>query len=155
MTRLRLVIPTLLTLSTLVLCSAPAYAAKAAQAAQTVGENMPSHHDDRTALGQFIVDVAAPICVAVLLIAVCLCIYRMIRGPHLADRVLAGDTIAILVVGIVAVFSVMLESDLFFDAALVVAIIGFASTVAFSQYIGAKRKTDDTTTNTPPPETPA
>ncbi|MEM1211088.1 MAG: monovalent cation/H+ antiporter complex subunit F [Planctomycetota bacterium] len=154
MSRPRPTIPTLLTLVTLtltVLAGLPAYAAKPA------ADNMPSHHDDRTALGQFIVDVAAPIGVALILLAICLCIYRMIRGPHLADRVLAGDTIAILVVGIVAVFSMMLETALFFDAALVVAIIGFASTVAFSQYIGAKRKTDDPASPEPDPspETPA
>lgn len=68
-----------------------------------------------------------------------LCLYRMLRGPHLADRVLAGDAFALHVVGLVILLTIRLESLVFFDAALVVAIIGFASTLAFAQYIGSQR----------------
>ena len=112
----------------------------AAADAMADAKNAPAHATDRTVLGQWIVDWAAPMGIVILLLCVCLCLYRLCRGPHLADRVLAGDTFAIVVVGIVVLFTVMLENDLFFDAALVVSIIGFASTVAFSQFIGARRK---------------
>ena len=81
--------------------------------------------------------------VGVLVVGILLCLYRMIRGPHLADRVLAGDTMAMLVAGLVIVLAIKLDSALFYDAAIVVSILGFASTVAFAQYIGAKRKTSD------------
>ena len=73
-----------------------------------------------------------------LIIGMGLCLFRVIRGPHLADRVLAADTLALQVVGLVLLLSTSLESTVFFDVALVLAIIGFASTVAFSQYIYAK-----------------
>lgn len=69
-----------------------------------------------------------------------LCLYRMVRGPHLADRVLSGDTIAYQVVGLVILLTVRMESTIYLDAALVVAIIGFASTLAFAQYIGNPRR---------------
>ncbi|MEM6259242.1 MAG: monovalent cation/H+ antiporter complex subunit F [Planctomycetota bacterium] len=78
--------------------------------------------------------------VIVLVLGVVLCLWRMIKGPHLADRVLAGDTVAMLVAGLVVVLAIKFDSALFFDAALVVAILGFVSTVAFAQYIGAKNK---------------
>ncbi|MFI4861510.1 MAG: monovalent cation/H+ antiporter complex subunit F [Phycisphaerales bacterium JB063] len=81
--------------------------------------------------------------VGVLVLSILLCLWRMIRGPHLADRVLAGDTMAMLVAGLVIVLAIKLDSALFYDAAIVVAILGFASTVAFAQYIGAKHKTSD------------
>ncbi|MFG0328533.1 MAG: monovalent cation/H+ antiporter complex subunit F [Phycisphaerales bacterium] len=68
-----------------------------------------------------------------------LLIYRMWRGPHLADRVLAADALSLHVVGLVILLTIRLESLVFIDAALVVAIIGFASTLAFAQYIGARR----------------
>jgi multicomponent K+:H+ antiporter subunit F len=78
--------------------------------------------------------------VGVLVISVILCLYRMIKGPHLADRVLAGDTVAMLVAGLVVLLAIKYDTALFYDAALVVAILGFVSTVAFAQYIGAKNK---------------
>jgi len=68
-----------------------------------------------------------------------LCVYRLLRGPHLADRVLAGDTLSLHVVALVILLAVRLQTEMFFDAALVVAIIGFASTLAFAQYIGSQR----------------
>ncbi|XAL99977.1 monovalent cation/H+ antiporter complex subunit F [Phycisphaeraceae bacterium D3-23] len=81
--------------------------------------------------------------VGVLVLSILLCLWRMIRGPHLADRVLAGDTMAMLVAGLVIVLAIKLDSALFYDAAIVVSILGFASTVAFAQYIGAKHKSSD------------
>ena len=74
---------------------------------------------------------------ALLALAMVLCVYRVMRGPSLADRVLAVDTLALNVTGIVIVLAIRFETTIFFDAALVVGIIGFVSTVAFAQYIGA------------------
>lgn len=70
------------------------------------------------------------------IIGMMLCLFRMVRGPHLADRVLSGDTFAYQVVGLVILLTVRMESTTYLDGALVVAIIGFASTLAFAQYIG-------------------
>ena len=81
--------------------------------------------------------------IGVLVLSIMLCLWRMIRGPHLADRVLAADTMAMLVAGLVIVLAIKLDSAVFFDAAIVVAILGFASTVAFGQYIGARQKFSD------------
>lgn len=73
-------------------------------------------------------------------IGLLLSFYRILRGPQLADRVLAGDTFAFHVVALVILLAIRLRTEVFFDAALVVAIIGFASTLAFAQYIGTRRK---------------
>jgi multisubunit Na+/H+ antiporter MnhF subunit len=72
-----------------------------------------------------------------LVLGMVLCIYRLMRGPSLADRVTAADTLALEVIGLVIVLAIRFKTTIFFDAALVVAIVGFASTVAFAQYIGA------------------
>ena len=69
-----------------------------------------------------------------------LCLYRLWKGPGLADRVLASDVFAFHVVALVILLSVYLRNLTFFDAALGVAIVGFASTVGFAQYIGARQK---------------
>ena len=107
----------------------------ATEAAPAAGHAGPVHSPMH-----FLLDWLTQLGVIVLIVGVLLCLWRMVRGPHLADRVLAGDTMAMLVAGLVVVLAVKYSTGLFFDAALVVAILGFVSTVAFAQYIGAKRK---------------
>jgi multicomponent K+:H+ antiporter subunit F len=82
----------------------------------------------------------ASIGIAVLTAGIIICLIRMLRGPHLADRVLAADMLSIHVLALVVLLAIKFESAMFFDAALVVAILGFAATVAFSQYIYANRR---------------
>ena len=75
---------------------------------------------------------------AIIILGILLSIYRLMRGPTLADRVLASDSLSIHVLAFVLLLSLVLETSIYLDAALVVALIGFASTVAFGQYIGAR-----------------
>ncbi len=77
--------------------------------------------------------------VLMLALGMALCLYRIVRGPHLADRVLAADAFAMHVVALVILLAIRLRTGIYFDAALVVAILGFASTLAFAQYIGGRR----------------
>ncbi|MFP4145427.1 MAG: monovalent cation/H+ antiporter complex subunit F [Phycisphaeraceae bacterium] len=76
--------------------------------------------------------------VVTLVAGIVLCVVRILIGPHLATRVLAADALSLHVVGLIVVLAIRLETLAFFDVALVVAIIGFASTLAFAQYIGAR-----------------
>ena len=108
----------------------------AAQSAETAGDASLA---GTTFMGTLLEWVARA-GILVLVLGILLCLWRMIRGPHLADRVLAGDTMAMLVAGLVVVLVIMYDSAMFYDAALVVAILGFVSTLAFAQYIGAKKK---------------
>jgi multicomponent K+:H+ antiporter subunit F len=77
--------------------------------------------------------------VAAIVLGILLCIYRLLKGPHLSDRVLAIDTMGIHVVALVILLAIRQRSTMFFDAVLVIAIIGFASTVALSQYLHARK----------------
>ncbi len=72
------------------------------------------------------------------IIGIVFCIYRILRGPCLTDRVLAADVLSLQVIALVILLTISIGSEVFFDVVLVVAIIGFASTVAFAQYIGAR-----------------
>lgn len=74
-----------------------------------------------------------------LTIAFIICLWRLIKGPTLVDRGLATDTIALQVVGLAILITIRLRSLVYFDAVLIVAILGFASTVAFAQFIGRRR----------------
>ena len=67
-----------------------------------------------------------------------LCLWRLVRGPTLIDRGVAVDTIALQVVGLVVLLTVRLRTLVDFDVVLIVAILGFVSTVAFAQFIGRR-----------------
>lgn len=72
----------------------------------------------------------------VLVSALCvLCGYRTIRGPTVPDRVVAIDTIATNVVAIAVLFALQTGRGLFITVGLVLAIIGFITTVTVAKFI--------------------
>ncbi|WP_135851731.1 monovalent cation/H+ antiporter complex subunit F [Halorussus salinus] len=79
-----------------------------------------------------------PVVNATLILAAALTLlagYRVIKGPTVPDRVVALDTIATNVVAIAALFALVTGEGLFVTVSLVLAIIGFISTIAVSQYV--------------------
>lgn len=68
-------------------------------------------------------------------IALLLCGWRLLRGPDSIDRVLALDTMYINVVALVILIGMRLSTEMFFEAALIVALLGFVSTVALARYL--------------------
>jgi multicomponent K+:H+ antiporter subunit F len=64
-----------------------------------------------------------------------LCAWRLLRGPVATDRVLALDTMYVNVVALVILLGLRYGSELFFEAALLIALMGFVSTVALSRYL--------------------
>jgi multicomponent K+:H+ antiporter subunit F len=65
-----------------------------------------------------------------------LCAVRLFRGPSVADRVLALDTLYLNAVALIVMLGMLWGSRLWFEAALLVAMLGFVSTVALGRYIG-------------------
>lgn len=78
---------------------------------------------------------AIDIGIVMLVIGLLCCVWRLMRGPHLADRSIAVDTIGVLLVGLVGLFTVRLQTLAFLDAVLVLSLLSFAGTVALAQYI--------------------
>jgi multicomponent K+:H+ antiporter subunit F len=68
-------------------------------------------------------------------LATLLCGWRLLRGPSAIDRVLALDTLYINVVAIVILLGIQRRTSLLFEAALIVAMLGFVSTVALARYL--------------------
>lgn len=68
-------------------------------------------------------------------LALVLCVWRLLRGPEATDRVLALDTLYVNVVALVVLLGMRQGSDLFFEAALLIALLGFAGTVALARYL--------------------
>lgn len=70
-----------------------------------------------------------------LAIAAFLALARLVRGPTLADRVVALDLMAILIVGMIGVYDVASDQPVLLDVATVLALVGFLGTVAFAKSI--------------------
>ena len=75
------------------------------------------------------------IAVGAVSLAMALCAWRLMRGPHITDRVLAIDTLYINAVALVVLLGIRLQTPLQFEAALIMAMLGFASTVALARYL--------------------
>ena len=82
-----------------------------------------------------LVALASDIGLVVVVAGMLLCVARLLRGPHLADRAMAVDTLTTHLMALVILFMLRGESLLLFDGVLVLALLGFLTTVAFSQYI--------------------
>jgi multicomponent Na+:H+ antiporter subunit F len=61
--------------------------------------------------------------------------YRVISGPTVPDRVVALDTIGTNVVAIAALFAIQTGAGFFVTVSLVLAIIGFISTIAVARFV--------------------
>ncbi len=75
----------------------------------------------------------------VLSISILLVFVRFVKGPTISDRVIAVDLLVTSGIGIIAVYSILTHQPTFLDIALILALIGFLATVAYSFYI-QKRK---------------
>lgn len=68
-------------------------------------------------------------------LALLLCVWRLLRGPEATDRVLALDTMYVNVVALVVLLGLRMGSSIYFEVALLIALLGFASTVALGRYL--------------------
>ncbi|ABE51154.1 cation:proton antiporter [Methanococcoides burtonii] len=75
------------------------------------------------------------ISITFMVIAIIPCIYRVIKGPTIPDRVIAVDAMTTVIIVILGIYSYMQESAFFMDVALVLAIISFVGTVTISKYL--------------------
>ena len=60
---------------------------------------------------------------------------RLLRGPSLADRVVALDMLSPLGIGFIACYSIGVNQPAFLDVAIVLALLTFLGTVAFAYYL--------------------
>jgi multicomponent K+:H+ antiporter subunit F len=68
-------------------------------------------------------------------LALLLNLVRLVRGPGLADRILALDTMYINTIALLIVYGIYADLAIFFEAALLIALMGFISTVALCKYL--------------------
>ena len=68
-------------------------------------------------------------------VAMLLALYRLLRGPTVPDRILALDTLFVAAIAELMLFGMHLGTAVYFEAALVIAMLGFVGTVVLSKYV--------------------
>jgi multicomponent Na+:H+ antiporter subunit F len=68
-------------------------------------------------------------------VSIALVLYRLIRGPQKADRIIALDLLSIQVVALVALYAVFSADAVYLDIVIVYALVAFLGTVAFARFI--------------------
>jgi multicomponent K+:H+ antiporter subunit F len=64
-----------------------------------------------------------------------LSLFRLLRGPSAPDRILALDTLYINTIALVVLLGIHWASNLYFEAALLIALMGFVGTAALCKYV--------------------
>ena len=70
-----------------------------------------------------------------LALAMVFALYRMVRGPRAQDRILALDTLYVNAMLVILSFGIESGTAVFFEAALLIGVLGFVSTVAAAKFL--------------------
>lgn len=81
------------------------------------------------------IQLALTMALGCIALAVLLNLYRLLRGRTAADRILALDTMVINAIAVIILFGIMEETTVYFEAALLLAMVGFVGTVAYAKFL--------------------
>lgn len=81
------------------------------------------------------IQIACLIALSAISAAIVLNLYRMAVGPDVTDRILALDTLVINAIGLIVLLGIIYATTMYFEAALLIAMVGFVTTVAFCKYL--------------------
>ncbi|MEX0301561.1 MAG: K+/H+ antiporter subunit F [Leisingera sp.] len=68
-------------------------------------------------------------------LAVLLNLWKVVTAPEIADRILALDTMFINAIALMVLYGMALGTAIFFEGAMIIAMLGFVSTVAYARFI--------------------
>ena len=82
-----------------------------------------------------LLDIALIVAFAALALGQILSMVRLVLGPTSGDRILALDTMVINALGLVVVLGIQQGVQIYFEVALLIAMLGFVSTVALARFV--------------------
>ncbi|WP_114944578.1 K+/H+ antiporter subunit F [Microvirga calopogonii] len=68
-------------------------------------------------------------------LAMCCATYRLVVGPRAQDRILGLDTLYVNAMLLLVTFGIRAGSSLYFEAALIIGLLGFVATVALAKFL--------------------
>ena len=78
---------------------------------------------------------AIAFCFACIGLALLMNLWRLATGPPTPDRILALDTMTINAIALIVLYSLMSDTSILFEAAILFAMVGFISTVAYCKFL--------------------
>ncbi len=82
-----------------------------------------------------VMNIALLIAFAAVALAQVLSMVRLVLGPSVGDRILALDTMVINAIGLIVLMGISQGSTIYFEVSLIIAMLGFVSTVAFARFV--------------------
>jgi multicomponent K+:H+ antiporter subunit F len=82
-----------------------------------------------------IIETTIMVCMHLVGLAMLMALWRLLRGPSVPDRILALDTLSVTAIAELMLLGMHLDSPVYFEAALIIAMLGFCSTVVLSKYV--------------------
>lgn len=76
-----------------------------------------------------------PFVIGLFCIGILLNLYRLVIGPDIVDRILALDTLMINSIALIVLADIQMSLGILFEAALLIALMGFVGTVAMTKYL--------------------
>jgi multicomponent K+:H+ antiporter subunit F len=68
-------------------------------------------------------------------VAQVLAMVRLLIGPSTGDRILALDTMVVNALGLIVLLGIAQGSKIYFEVTLIIAMLGFVSTVAYARFV--------------------
>lgn len=85
--------------------------------------------------GLGLIDIAIGVSMYTVGAAMLLALWRLLRGPTVPDRILALDTLNVTAIAELMLLGMHLKTAVYFEAALLIAMLGFVATVVLSKYV--------------------
>ena len=85
--------------------------------------------------GLLVFQTTVVVCMHMVALAMLLALWRLLRGPTVPDRILALDTLSVTAIAELMLFGMYLNSAVYFEAALVIAMLGLCSAVVLSKFV--------------------
>ena len=64
-----------------------------------------------------------------------LALLRLLKGPNTGDRILSLDTMVVNAIALIILLGMRLGTDIYFESAMIFAMLGFVSTVAIARFV--------------------
>ena len=82
-----------------------------------------------------LLDIALIIALVSVALAQIMAMIRLVIGPDTGDRILALDTMVVNAIGLIILLGVAQGSQIYFEASMIIAMLGFVSTVAYARFV--------------------
>lgn len=81
------------------------------------------------------IEAVTTVALVILTISILLCLFRLIIGPSVPDRIISLDVIAVNGMAMAAVIAIKYDAGLYLDVALIIAVLAFVGTVAVAKFL--------------------